>query len=123
MREEGMTKMTHLPAHVSRPAQVLIPLMPGSDHASLLKLARWLAPEIPVLLVGIVPISEGENLSAGAGYARDLRALINRHVDRINLRAKSRIRVTFTPWEEMHIILAEDPTINLLVLEGVVKTR
>lgn len=117
MRDEEMTEVTRPPIHVRRPAKVLIPLMPGSNNDTLLRLAHWLSYEIPVLLVGIVPISEGENMSTGAGHARDLRALMNKHVDRVNLRAKPRIRVSYTPWEELRGVLAKDPTIDLLMLE------
>lgn len=111
------TDVMDLPVYLRRPAQVLIPLMPGSDNESLLKLARWLAHEIVVLLVGVVPVKEGENLSAGAGQARELRLLMNEHADRVNLRAKPRIRVSYNPWDEIRAVLLADPTIDLLVLD------
>lgn len=115
--EETETDVMDLPVYLRRPAQVLIPLMPGSDNESLLKLAHWLAHEIVVLLVGVVPVKEGENLSAGAGQARDLRLLMNEHTDRVNLRAKPRIRVSYNPWDEIRAVLTSDPTIDLLVLD------
>ncbi len=115
--ETEETDVLDLPVYLRRPAQVLIPLMPGSDNESLLKLARWLAHEIVVLLVGVVPVKEGENLSAGAGQARELRLLMNEHADRVNLRAKPRIRVSYNPWDEIRAVLLAEPTIDLLVLD------
>lgn len=99
-----------------RPPKILVPLLPGADNDTLLKLAHWLAQEEPVLLVGIVPIAEGENLSTGASPARQLRQMITDHTDRINLRAKSRIRVSYTPWDEIRMVLASEPSIDLVLL-------
>lgn len=103
------------PIFVRRPAKVLVPLLPGSDNESLIKLARWLAHEMPVLLLGIVPV-ERENMSVGAKDARELRRLMGKSVDRIKLRSKPRIRVSYTPWEEILAVLATEPLIDLLVL-------
>jgi nucleotide-binding universal stress UspA family protein len=105
-----------VPAYERYPAKVLIPLMPDSDAESLLRLAHWLSQWEPVLLVGIVPIPEGENLSAGAVAARQLRHLIEANIDRVNLRARARIRVSYAPWDEVKAVLAKEPTIELLVL-------
>lgn len=104
------------PNHKRRPVKTMIPLMLGSDNDSLLTLAHWLAASEPVMLLGVVPVPEGENLSAGAVPARQLRNLIQSHVDRINLRAKARIRVTYTPWDDIRVALAAEPSIELLVL-------
>lgn len=107
---------TTLPAPQRRPAQILIPLIPGSDNETLMKLSAWLSQEEPVLFVGIVPVAEGENLSIGASPARALRELLNTHTDRENYRARARIRVTYTPWDEIRMVLASEPDVNLLLL-------
>jgi glucosyl-3-phosphoglycerate synthase len=117
MNEERSPVLSELPVHLRRPAKVLIPLMPESDNESLLKLARWLAHEVPVLLIGVVPVQEADNLSTGAGQARELRRLISNNADRINLRAKPRIRVSYLPWEEILSVLTKEPSIDLLVLD------
>jgi glucosyl-3-phosphoglycerate synthase len=96
--------------------QVLMPILPGSDNHSLLRLARWLAPNLPVLLTGLVPVQAAENLSAGAKAAEDLRKLINEAVDRKQLRAKSRVRVSEQPWEDLCEVIKQEPTIHLMVL-------
>lgn len=105
-----------MPAYQRYPAKVLIPLTPDSDTESLIRLARWLSQWEPVLLVGVVPIPEGENLSAGAVAAHGLRQLIQENTDRINLRARARIRVSYSPWDEVKAVLAKEPSIELLVL-------
>jgi glucosyl-3-phosphoglycerate synthase len=91
--------------------------MPAGDNDSLLLLAKALSDTDPVLLLGMVPIPEGENLSASAGIARDLRKLIQNNIDRVNLRAKARIRVTYNPWDDIRFIIAEEESIRLLVLD------
>ena len=100
-----------------RPAKILIPLLPESDNESLLTLAHWLAESEPVLLLGMVPIPEGENLSVGASMARELRKLMQAHIDRVNLRRLARIRVTYMPWDDIRVVISKNPRINLLILE------
>jgi glucosyl-3-phosphoglycerate synthase len=90
--------------------------MPDSDNESLMRLAHWLSQWEPVLLVGIVPIPEGQNLSAGAVAAHQLRQLIQENTNRVNLRARARIRVSYAPWDEMKAVLAKEPAVELLVL-------
>lgn len=116
MNEKTIGKPFEKPSiHHRRPAKVLIPLLPGSENESLLRLAHWLAHEMPVLLVGIVPV-ERDNMSVGANDARELRQLMGENVDRINLRSKPRIRVTYKPWEEILAVLTNESSIDLLVL-------
>lgn len=116
MIEEIPDELTIIPAYKRRPAKVLVPLLPGSDNETMLQLARWLSQEEPVLVVGIVPVAEGENLSTGVGPARELRKLINDHTDRVSLRARARIRVSHHPWDEIRMVLAGESGIDLLLL-------
>jgi glucosyl-3-phosphoglycerate synthase len=99
-----------------QPPKTMILLMPNSDHDSLFSLAHQMAQSNPVLLLGIVPVPFDENLSTGAVAARELRDLIQSNIDRVNLRAKARIRVSYTPWDDVRQTLAEEPEINLLIL-------
>ena len=105
-----------LPGHEHLPAKIMILLMPGSDNQALLALAHRIASMQQVLLLGVVPVAMGENLSVGQGPARQLRRIIQENIDRINLRAKARIRVSHAPWDEIQIVLAEEPDVELLVL-------
>jgi glycosyltransferase involved in cell wall biosynthesis/nucleotide-binding universal stress UspA family protein len=99
-----------------RPTKTMIILMPDSDYDSLFSLAHMLADSAPVLFLGVVPVPIGENMSAGAVEARKLRNLIQSRIDRVKLQAKARIRVTYTPWEDVRFTLAEEPDIDLLIL-------
>ena len=112
-----VTVLSGKPNPKRRPAKILIPLIPGSDNESLLNLAHWLAESEPILLLGVVPIPEGENLSSGMSMARELRNLIHAHIDRMNLRHLSRIRVTYTPWDDIRMVIVKQSKINLLVLD------
>jgi glucosyl-3-phosphoglycerate synthase len=100
----------------NQPPRTMILLMPDSDHESLFDLAHQLAQSNPVLLLGIVPVPIEENLSIGAAAARQLRDLIQCNIDRVNLRAKARIRVSYTPWDDVRLTLSEEPEIDLLIL-------
>jgi glycosyltransferase involved in cell wall biosynthesis/nucleotide-binding universal stress UspA family protein len=111
-----LKKQIDRPIHELRPAKILIPIMPDSDNQSLLRLAHWLAQSEPVLLLGVVPVPLGENLSAGATQARVLRDLLQEHSDRVNLRAKPRIRVSDAPWDDIRAALIKEPGIELLIL-------
>ena len=116
MTEIVTEELTSTPIYERRPAKVMIPLMPCGDNETLLKLARWLSESEPVLLIGVVPVPEGENLSAGVAQARELRDLIAEHSDRVNLRALARVRVSYTPWEEIREALSRENSVDLLVL-------
>ncbi len=94
----------------------MIVLMPDSDHDSLFELGHRLSDTDPVLFLGVVPIPFDENISAGAAAARNLREMIQSNIDRVKLRAKARIRVTYTPWEDVRLTLVDEPDIQLLVL-------
>ena len=99
-----------------KPPKAMILLMPNSDHESLFALAHQMAKSNPVLLLGIVPVPVSENLSASAVTARQLRDLIQCNIDRVNLQAKARIRVSYTPWDDVRLTLAEEQKIELLIL-------
>jgi glucosyl-3-phosphoglycerate synthase len=94
----------------------MVLLMPESDNEKLIALARCLAASEPVLLLGVVAVPESQNLSEGAMLARQLRDLIQNTADRVNLRAKARVRVTYTPWDAVRLALAEEPEVELLIL-------
>ncbi|MBN2500079.1 MAG: glucosyl-3-phosphoglycerate synthase [Anaerolineales bacterium] len=117
MTEELRENLPLLSDEEERTIKTLMVLTPDSDNDSLLALGQYLAAFSPVMFMGIVPVKEGENLSAAAAVAGDLRKLIQKHTDRVNLYAKPRIRVTYTPWDDIRVVLAEETGINLLILE------
>ncbi len=101
---------------IRKSPKTLVVLTPETDNDTLIRFAKHLSKSEPVLLIGIVPVSETENLSEAATLASGLRTLINHQVDRVNLRAKSRIRVTYTAWEDIRLTITEEPDIDLLIL-------
>ncbi len=91
----------------------IVPIGLGTDGDQALALAHSIAAE--VIMVGIVPIAEGESVSAGAQTARKIRkrliGLTNTHV-----RFKSTVIVSPRPCEDMKaVVLNEKP--DLLIME------
>jgi len=95
--------------------KVLVPVVHGRADDSAIKLAELLAPE--VVLVGIVCLPADEPLSAGASKAQELRRLLRKLGRGEQVRARSQVLVTTTPWQDLQPVLqAEDP--DLLLLES-----
>jgi hypothetical protein len=90
----------------------LIPIGINSDEQTLLTLAQAIAEE--VILVGVVPIPEGEPLSPGVQAARQIRKrLLSLHSP--SIRFKSTVIVSETPWVDLQGILAqEEPDLFML---------
>ena len=91
----------------------IVPIGLGTDGDQALALAHSIASE--VIMVGVVPIAEGESVSAGAQIARKIRkrliGLSNTHV-----RFKSTVIVSSKPCEDMKaVVLNENP--DLLIVE------
>lgn len=116
MKENANNDTGPASVHRGQPAKVLIPLLPSGDNTSLIALAHCLAVAEPVLLMGLVPMPVGDNLSAGAEPARELRRLIHDNADRVNLRSMARIRVTHMPWDDIRNTLSGLPSVDLVVL-------
>lgn len=98
---------------ISSIKSALVPIGLGSDGDHALTLAHTIASE--VIMVGVVPIAEGESVSAGAQTARKIRkrliGLSNTHV-----RFKSTVIVSTKPCEDMRaVVLNEKP--DLLIME------
>ena len=94
----------------------LVPIIHGCDSTAALAVARSLATE--VVLVGLVPVAPGDSISAGSPKARVVRALLRELAPAgdAQLRARASVRVSTTPWDELHtIIRLEDP--DLLILD------
>ena len=91
----------------------LVPIGLGSDGEQALALAHNIASE--VILVGIVPIADGQSISAGAQTARQIRKRLL-SLSSTNIRFKSTVIVSATPWEDIkNVIHDEEP--DILVLE------
>ena len=94
--------------------RVLVPVLHGTEQTVALRVARALSPE--VTLLGLVPLGEADQLSAGAARAQELRLLLRRLVAQGAGKARARVRVTSTPWAELQSALSNEPP-DLLILE------
>jgi len=91
----------------------LVPIGLGTDGEQALALAHNIASE--VILVGIVPIAEGQSISIGARTARKIRKRLL-SLSNTNIRFKSTVIVSTTPWDDIkNVIHDEDP--DILVVE------
>lgn len=84
---------------------VLIPIGINSEGQAALALAQAIAEE--VILVGVVPIPVGEPLSPGARTARQIRKRLL-SLSSPNIRFKSTVIVSETPWEDLQSIIAQE---------------
>ena len=92
----------------------LVPIGLGSDGENALALAHYIATD--VILVGVVPIAEGESISAGAQTARKIRSRLLSLSRNTSIRFKSTVIVSEDPWEDMKNVI-HDESPNILVLE------
>ncbi len=91
----------------------LVPMGLHVEGLQALALAHIIAEE--VLLVGIVPIAEGESISAGSKTVRELRQHLL-SLGRSNKRDKSKVFISHSPWEELkNVIHDEEP--DILIVE------
>lgn len=97
--------------------KILVPIIYDCDPAPALTAASLLTGRGIVLLVGFVGVKEGESLSVGAVPAREVRARLHRLVvGERNHRYRARVRVSYTPWQEL-VALIEEEQPDLLVLD------
>ncbi len=94
--------------------RLVVPVTPGMDCSAALGLAEALGGRVG--LAGLVPVGEGESLSAAASAARGLRkqlqAVSNQNPNCYPLR----VSASYTPWQDLLALLAHDPP-DLLILE------
>lgn len=91
----------------------LVPIGLGLDGDQALALAHNIASE--VVLVGIVPIADGQSVSAGAQAARQIRKRLL-SLGNTNIRFKSTVIVSATPWDDIKNVIREEKP-DILVLE------
>jgi glycosyltransferase involved in cell wall biosynthesis/nucleotide-binding universal stress UspA family protein len=97
--------------------KILVPVVYGRADESAIKLAELLAPE--VVLVGVVCLPADGSLSAGASKAQELRRLLRKLGRGHQVRARSQVLVTTTPWQDLQpVIEAEAPDLLLLDSDG-----
>jgi glucosyl-3-phosphoglycerate synthase len=82
---------------------VLIPIGTGTAGQTALAIAQAIAEE--VVLVGVVPIPEGESVSAGAQTARLVRKK-GLSLSNANTRFKSAVIVSESPWKDLQGVIS-----------------
>lgn len=90
---------------------VLVPIDPASNGEQLLAIAKAISLEI--ILVGVVPIEEGQPVSTGVQAARAIRKRLMA-LDDETTRYKSSVIVSATPWKDLQQVIAnEEPDLLL----------
>ncbi len=92
--------------------KALVPLGPNQAGLNALAVARQLAGE--VMLVGVVPMTPNQPMSAGLPQARQMRQSLSA-LTSDKVRAKTPVIVSDTPWQDLHTLLADERP-DLLVL-------
>jgi glucosyl-3-phosphoglycerate synthase len=78
-------------------------------------LAAAAALDVDTVCVGIVRVREGEPVSAAAGAARRVRAVLRRLGADPRIRSKARVHVSTEPWVELsEVVEAESPDLLLI---------
>jgi len=96
--------------------KVILPIIHDCDYASALAVARAIARQGQVVLVGVVPVVAGESLSLAALPARQVRKTLRQLEGGKNVRAWERVCVSHQPWEDLVKIVQEEHP-DLLLLE------
>lgn len=86
--------------------QVLVPVVHGCDPGPALAAARAITEDRRIILVGLCRMAADQSLSAGSLCARQVRLQINGLVAATELRRRARVRVSYTPWNELLQLVA-----------------
>jgi nucleotide-binding universal stress UspA family protein len=96
--------------------KVLIPIVHSCAQASAINIARAIAGEENITLMGLVYVPDGESLSGAAVHAREVRQILKRLSNIKHIHHSTEVHATHRPWKEMvKVIEKENP--DLLVLE------
>ena len=96
--------------------KVLVPIVQGCDCQAILSIARAVAGDGQVLLVGVVKVPEGETLSTAAVQAREVRQYLKSLSGDDRLRVEERVYASYNPWVEL-ASYAQEKRPDLMVLE------
>ncbi len=96
--------------------KILVPVVYGGNNSTAVTAARAIAGEGQILLVGIVPIPEGESLSVAAVPARQVRECLREFAENGPVSVLGRVRALHQPWAEIARIVEEE-AVDLLVVD------
>lgn len=95
--------------------RILVPVVYGMACPNALAVARWVAGEGEIYLLGLVGVPQGESLSEATFLARKVRAELRASAAK-NIRPLERIRVSYFPWDEI-VNAVRELQADLLVME------
>jgi len=93
---------------------ILVPFVHDGPGLQALDAARQFGADI--ILVGVVPVLEGQSVSAAAAHARDVRKLLRIHGRDTRITGRTNVIVSRQPWNELSNLLM-DIKPDLLCLE------
>ena len=96
--------------------RVLVPVVHGCDFYSSLAFAQLVTREPYITLAGFVGPPGEESLSRSTVAARELRQELRECSNRSTLRVRSRVRVSYHPWDEV-VALVEEEKSDLMILD------
>jgi glucosyl-3-phosphoglycerate synthase len=96
--------------------KILVPVIPGCDSLNSLKVARAVAGEGRLILVGLVKVEPGRSLSVAAEQARELRGQLKLLSKKAGMRTRTRVSVAHTLWEDLAQVVEQERP-DLLLLE------
>jgi glycosyltransferase involved in cell wall biosynthesis/nucleotide-binding universal stress UspA family protein len=96
--------------------KVVVPIMQGGDHHSVLTVAQAAAGEGEVILLGLVRVPAGETLSAAALQVREVRHILKSLSKDESFRIEERVYASYTPWDDL-TRYAQEKQPDLMVLE------
>lgn len=96
--------------------KVILPIVHNCDYQSALAVARAIAPQGQVMLVGVVRVPEGESLSLATLPARQVRKILRYLEEERAGRAWEHVCVSYHPWDDL-VSIAENEHPDLLLLE------
>lgn len=96
--------------------KILVPVTDDQEPQAAITLARALAGEGKIILVGFIPVPPGASLSTAALPARELRQKLRLLSDNGQVRSRSQIHAGYTPWTELLSVIQEEQP-DLVILE------
>ncbi|MCJ7623436.1 MAG: glucosyl-3-phosphoglycerate synthase, partial [Anaerolineaceae bacterium] len=98
--------------------KILLPLLSKQKNENIIRLARLFSSIQTVLVLGIITIPDGSDLSEGTKEAQDLREYFVSHFPGDNIHIRTDASVTHDPWQQIQTaVQVTYPSINTIILE------
>lgn len=98
--------------------KILLPLLYRQKNENIIQLARLFSSIQTVLVLGIITIPEGSDLSEGTKEAQNLREYLVSHFPGDNVNIRTDVSVTHDAWQQIQTaVQVTYPSINTIILE------